>query len=111
MSTPTTVYLKRNDSKRRFRDQLIYDGSPLDLTGATVLFKLKNTASGSTALSASATIDTSRGTGWVYYDLLAANTGTAGTYRQEWEVTTSSSQIITFPDDGYNIVRIVEDIT
>jgi hypothetical protein len=33
-----------------------------------------------------------------------------GKFQQEWEVVYPTGKILTFPNDGYNIVKIIADL-
>lgn len=49
-------------------------------------------------------------TGKVEYHWQAADTVNAGVYRGEWQVTFANGAIETWPDDGYAVVNIPDDL-
>lgn len=79
-------------------------GAPVDLTGATVSFRLVDWM-GTSVLNAAATIVTPSA-GKVSYTLQAADTARATTYRGKWVVTFSGGGVQTFPTapDDYLVV-------
>lgn len=104
-------YIKRND-----RDPSIaYELTPrsLDLTGATVVFNMKD-ASGSVKVNRGAgSVVTATGTPTVKYDWAAGDTDTAGTFYGEFEVTFASGAPGSFPNGGpdpFIEIEISEDI-
>lgn len=62
-------------------------GAPIDLTGATVKFKMRAVGSSTLKVNASATIVGSPTLGNVRYDWAAPDVDTAGDYLAWWEVT------------------------
>lgn len=86
-------------------------GTPVDLTGATVLWKLAPLAGGTLTVAGTATIIQSGSTavGEVQYPWGTA-VATAGRYLGEWEVTYSGGAIQSFPNDGYVVVDVVGDL-
>ena len=103
-----TVTIKKGDTDRFFADQLRVDGTPTDLTGATVKFLLKPATGGAAKVNASASIVTAA-EGRVKYAPQPADVDTAGVFNQEWEVTIAG-KVLTYPTDGYNTVNIVADL-
>ena len=87
-------------------------GTAVDIQGASVTFKMRPIGGGTLTVAAAATnaqvgagtVDGSRGD--VIYGWAAGNTGTAGLYLAEWEVTFSSGTVQTFPNDGYSLILI-----
>lgn len=101
-------YIKRNDTASSFEVQLVdADGTPVNLTGATVQFLMSR---GSTSTVAAAAVIVDAATGTVRYDWQTGDTGTSGTYRAEWEVTDSTNHVQTFPNPGYDEVVISPDL-
>lgn len=101
----TTVYVKQHDDKAIFTDTLTVGGNPVNLDG-TVKFLLRKPG---LSISQSATI-VAAGAGTVKYQPTSADTAVVGKYRQEWEATFADGKKLTFPNDGYNIVMIEQDI-
>lgn len=103
--------IKRND-----RDPSIaYELTPrsLDLTGASVVFNMKD-ASGAVKISrGTGSVTTATGTPTVQYNWSSGDTDTAGTFYGEFEVTFSSGRPGTFPNgepDPFIEIVIAEDI-
>ena len=63
-------------------------GAAVDLTGATVKFKMRRISSSTLKVDAAATVDNAAG-GLVHYDWAAADVDTAGEYLVWWEVTSA----------------------
>jgi hypothetical protein len=100
------IAIKRHDTKGKFTDVLKLDGSPVDLTDASVKFLMKKTG---LAISQVATI-VSPTAGSVEYQPTADDVAAKGDFNQEWEVTFVDGSILTFPNDGYNTVKIWDDL-
>jgi hypothetical protein len=102
------ITIKRNDTQLTFTDTLLVNGVPTDLTGASVSFILKNTATGVTR-KRSATITNAEG-GAVSYAPVAEDVATEGNFDQEWEVVWVGGKQLSFPTRGYNRVVIAADL-
>lgn len=98
---------KRNDTSA-LEVQLKDENGPVDLTGATVKFLMRE-LDGTVKVDSSATI-TDAPDGKVKYAWSSADVDTAADYEAEWEVTFSDSSISTFPSDGYMDIIILEDV-
>jgi hypothetical protein len=79
---------------------------PGDLAGCTLSFLLKN-ADGTVAIKKAAVINVD---GTFSYDPVPSDVATVGKFQQEWEVVYPSTKILTFPNNGYNIVKIIADL-
>lgn len=79
------------------------------LTGATVKFQMR-TKGGAIVTDATAVIITATGTPTVEYSWQAADTATAGLYEAEFRVTYANGKIGTFPNNGFILINISEDI-
>lgn len=101
MSDTNTFYLKVGDTYPNIETILKNgDGNPIDLTGATVRFRMSVAGGGNLMLEEDATLVTPQtGTdiGRVYYTWDTDDVAIAGTYQAEWIVTFSSGKIATFP--------------
>lgn len=86
------------------------DGVPLDLTGCTVTFRMreKGLTSGETLKIADADADIvgDPTEGTVEYAWQLGDTDTPGYYAGEWVVLNGSSEPMTTPTQGYIFVRI-----
>jgi hypothetical protein len=105
----TTIITKQHDTKITFVDTPTIDYvvvPPGDLAGCSLSFLLKN-ADGTIELKQPATIEVD---GTFSYDPLPTDVETVGKFQQEWEVVYPSGKILTFPNNGYNIVKIIADL-
>jgi hypothetical protein len=92
--------LTRHDTRVVPRAQLYNEhGVALVLTGFTVRYTLKDRASGTVKVNrATVTLeDQTLYPGMCYYQVVAADMDTAGTYSEEWEVDYGSGSKETFP--------------
>jgi hypothetical protein len=101
-------YLKCGDTGQTVSD-ILYDpdGEPINLGGASVVFKARRQGLVG-ALDIERACTTTSTQGEVVYtpdadDVVDAN---AGEYNQEWEITTSGLLVITVPNLGYNTLTI-----
>jgi hypothetical protein len=102
------IQLKRNDTKDTISYTMTYaDGTPVNLTGATVRFVM---GKGKTLITSAAATIISATTGKVEYTLKESDTLVAGNYNAEFEVTFSDGKIKTFPSDGYISLRIQPNV-
>lgn len=106
---PTEVFeIKRNDTAPAIRYAL--EPTTIDLTGASVRFKMKVTGAAAPLFDKAAVVITPTGTPTVQYNWVAADTLTKGFYDAEFQVTYSDTSIETFPNNGFISVHIFEDI-
>lgn len=106
-------YLKVGDTSRKFQDTLTLGGSPVDLTGATVRFRMKS-FNGVKSVDQAATI-VSAAAGTVEYQPVAGDVDTVAGYKVEWAVTFPDSSVLTVPagrspDNDYIYLRILETL-
>lgn len=92
-------------------------GDPVDIQGATVRFKMGPLNGGTLVVAANATnaqngAGTSDGSvGDVVYTWAGTSQlATADWYRAEWEVTYSNGTVQSFPNDGFMLVAVREDL-
>ena len=92
------------------------DLAAVDIQGATVRFHLAPiSGSGTPVLNAAAVNDqvgsgTDGSKGKVSYAWVAGNTGFAGLYLGEWEVTYAGGKVQSFPNSSYILVRIKKQV-
>lgn len=102
--------IKRNDLLPPITATLTYsDGTPVDVTGATVRFFMSALTGGTAKVSGAATI-VSGTDGEVQYAWAGTDTDTAGDYMAEWEVKFPSTKRLTFPNNGYLAIQILPDL-
>ncbi len=90
-------------------------GTPVDIQGATVLFRMSSISGGAVIVSGTATnaqvgagtLDGSRGD--VSY-AWAGPIGTADLYLAEWQVAYATGGTQTFPNDGYSYVLVTGEL-
>jgi len=107
------ISIKQHDTKGKFTDVLKIDGEPVDLTAATVSFMMKKTGF-AFKVPAVITFPDDQGDvtkrGAVEYQPVPENVATKGKFKQEWEAVFNDGSILTFPNNGYNTVNILEDL-
>jgi hypothetical protein len=113
----TTIITKQHDTKITFADKPTIDGVQMtlaSLSGCTLSFLLKSTDSPPTKQikqTASIGADPSAPTlGYFTYNPIASDVDTAMKYQQEWELVFPTGKILTFPNNGYNVVKILADL-
>lgn len=107
-----THYWKQNDTSPALvvvlRDGF---GTPVDLTGATVVLNTRLRPGGAVKISSGAMGAVgSAVNGKQSFSPSAANNDTSGIYEAEIQVTFSNGKIRTFPSNGYFTVEVVDDI-
>lgn len=83
------------------------DDTPVDLTGATVVFRMAPDSGGAIVLSATASVRDGVN-GVLEYNWAPGQTDTPGRYRGEFIITMPSGKVMTAPNTSYLDVRIVE---
>lgn len=98
-----SIKIVRNDTRPPLEFTITQDGAPVDLTGATVKFYMKDATAGTVKISGAlcAIVDAVKGK--CRYNWIAADTNTLGTYLGEVEVTFPDLKIQT----GYKQITIV----
>lgn len=104
-------YIKQNDTAPILLVSL-KDGNDaaVDLTGATVTFKMRPVAQTTVKTDAAAIIHNADG-GQVRYEWVAADTNTVGSYEAEFQVTFVDGKIETFPNSDFIRITITDDIS
>ena len=80
-------------------------GTPVDLTGASVTFRMVPQGSATAKVNASASVVDAKG-GRVRYDWQTVDTDTTGVFDAEWVVTYGDGTQQTFPPTGFLTVTI-----
>jgi|ERR1044072_2667423 hypothetical protein len=97
------IFVKQNDTARILTDTLLLsDGTPINLTNATLKFIVNGVKKDCEIVSASI--------GAVQYRFDDTDLENAGSLKCEWEITFESGLQLSVPTKGYIIVRIVPDL-
>lgn len=109
--------IKTGDTGSRIQSTLENSGgTAVDISGASVIFKMGPFSGGTLSVAGTAVIDqvgagTVDGTrGQVHYNWPTGGVTTADWYRAEFEVTFASGTIQTFPNTGYLTVAVTRDL-
>lgn len=106
--------LKQNDTSPAIRVQLTANGQPVNLTGATIVAHMRGPKVGTRRMPIvfedRAMITENVETGIVRLGWRAGDTARAGEFQFEVQVTFGDGTIETFPNDGYEIIKITEEI-
>ena len=104
-----SFFIKQNDTSPALLATLKdFSGDAINLTGASVLFHMKD-LSGTVKISQAMTI-TNATLGLVRYDWQVGDTDTVGTYYVEFQVTYSDGSVETFPNNGNKVVSVVKEL-
>lgn len=98
-----SIKIVQNDTKPYLEFEITQDGAPVNLTGATVKFYMKDSTTGTVKINGSLCTITDATKGKCRYVWAAVDTNTVGTYLGEVEVTFPDAKIQT----GYKQVTIV----
>jgi hypothetical protein len=107
----TTIKIKQHDTKVLFTDTPLIDGVEVpvaDMTGCTVSFVM--TGGDDVAIKEDASLVLTGTVAKFEYQPVADDVSETGVFKQEWEVVYPSGKILTFPNNGYNSVRILSDL-
>ena len=87
------------------------NGSPVPLTGATVVFNMRLAPAGAVKITTGgmATVGNAE-SGRQKYSWSASDTDTAGLYEGEVQATFNDGRVRTFPPKGYFSIEITDDI-
>jgi hypothetical protein len=83
---------------------------PADLSGASVLFHMRNARSTTASVLTAAAVVVDAENGQVRYDWQTGDTDVAGDFEAEFQVTYADNTIETFPNSGYVNISIIEQI-
>lgn len=86
------------------------NGLAVDLTGATVVFSMRDASTQTLKVNESTANVTSPTDGEVQYEWNTGDTDTVGSYEAEFEVTYSDSTIETFPNTTYIEIDVIEEV-
>lgn len=102
--------IKENDTSPVLQRTLVDSaGTAVNLTGASVVFKMYDQVRATQVVSAAATLDDAAN-GVVSYTWQAADTDVPGWYWVEFVVTYSDSSIEKFPNSGFISVKINKEL-
>jgi hypothetical protein len=105
-----TFIIKQNDTSPALLARLVKpDRTAADVSGAAVLFHLRNKRNRNTVLIAPAAV-VDGPTGVVRYDWAVGDTQTAGDYEGEFQVTYVDTTVETFPNEGYMEIIIPAEL-
>ena len=103
------INVKRNDRVPSVFATLLSGVTPIDLTGSTVKFIMRQRGGAAVKVNAAAVV-VSATAGTVRYDWGATDTDTAGLYDAEFEITTAVSKKYTCPNARHLEVLVFEDL-
>lgn len=104
------IYVKKDDRRPHAAAQLKdANGNPVNISGMTVKFLMRNKSTGVVKVNAAGTI-VDGVNGKVEYPWVTGDTDTPAHYEGEFEVTDAVGKKMTFPNDGYVDVFVVADI-
>jgi len=107
---PTITKIKRNDTAPPFTATLRdAAGAVVDITGASVLFLMRDPRTRTLKVSGAMTILDAAG-GRVSYAWAAGDTDKAAVYQVEIQVTFSDSTIETFPNTAHHRLEVLKDL-
>ncbi len=106
------IDVRQNDTLPYFDFTLIKNsqGTPHDLTGATVVFSMASEIGETPKIDEGNVTIVDALAGEVRYSFDAADTDTIGMFYGEFEVTFSDGRILTFPEGDYINVNIIGEI-
>jgi hypothetical protein len=102
-----TIYLKKNDTRDNIKATLSNESGPVDLTGASVRFLMSKR--GVNKVDRQVQIqDAANGIVWMVFE--QGDTDEQGLFQAEFEVTFPDARIETFPNDGFILINIINDL-
>jgi len=105
-------FVIKRHARRPYLRMFVKDqnGDAYDLTGAVgATFVLADSA-GAVVFSSTAVLESPLTSGYMRYEWAAGDTGTAGEFRGEFEVSYGASGNLTLPVKGNILVKIYEDL-
>ena len=105
-----TIIFKQNDRLPSLSVTAITsDGNPYDLTGATVVFTMRNVDTSVVKVNRSAAVLVDGPNGKVRYDWGSADLDTVGSYDAEFEATLSGRKL-TVPSNNWISIKVIDDL-
>ncbi len=102
--------IKKGDTYPTLRATLTDSaGVPVDLTGASVTFRMVD-AVGEQVIADAAVAITNPAAGEVEYAWQVADVDTPGEYRGEFHAVLFGGALVTFPNDAYLYIRILDSL-
>ena len=80
------------------------------MTGASVVFSMRVQPAGTTKVDKQSVTVNDASAGDLQYDWASANTNTADVYEGEFQVTYADTSVQTFPNDGYILIAVTDDV-
>ena len=104
-------YAKVGDVGRTIETQILdAAGNPIDITSATVTFRMWHSGASSAKVNAAATV-VDGPNGKASYTWAAGDTDTAGDWLADWNIViTAGVNVLTVPTDGWNHVLITSSV-
>jgi hypothetical protein len=106
------VERKRNDTRKPIRLQLTDADGAVDMTNATsARIHVYREDTRAQKINAAMTFETPRTDAWVTYQPTASDMDTAGRYLMEVEVVFSDATELSFPDNGFDVLLVHDDLS
>jgi len=107
---PRITKIKRHDTAPAFTATLQdANNDAVDISGAAVLFLMRNPRTRELKVSSAATI-TDAAAGRISYAWAAGDTDTPGVYQVEVQVTFGSGEVETFPNGSHHRLEVLKDL-
>ena len=101
-----TIKLVKDDTFPPLEFSVIKDGSPVDLTGSTILFYMKNSSTGTVKVNGGSCTITDATNGKCRYTWGATDLDTAGDYVGEIQITFAGGAIQTSYSEFNLVIRV-----
>lgn len=102
------IQIKKSDTVRSIYDTLMFYGSVIDLTNATVSLNIYNPLTDVNVSRAATVVVAASGS--VQYQLVSADVAVTGSFLSEWQIIYQNGTELSVPTSGYNLIEIVEDL-